>query len=110
MQTKNYDENAIAEQIVSALPAGIARQFSAERDTIRYAVRGEGLKLRTIVLSRESLRRLAEDPLREIKVEYLQRDLTRSAAQSSEFRYPRPHVMPKLPRGFRFALPMASVF
>ena len=38
------------------------RASSAERDTIRYAVRGEGIKLQKIVLKRPSLRRLATDP------------------------------------------------
>ncbi|HYH07606.1 MAG TPA: hypothetical protein VEK11_11165 [Thermoanaerobaculia bacterium] len=92
--TRKSDETTIAEQIVSILPAGVARQFSSERDTIRYAVRAEGLKLRTIVLSRKSLRKLAEDPAAAVKIEYLQRDLLATAEQRCEFRYPRPVVHP----------------
>ena len=85
----NTDETRIAEQIVSVLGDGVARACSAVRDSIRYAVRGEGLKLRTIVLRRASLRRLLEDPARDVKIEYLQRDLLASAGRRSEFRYPR---------------------
>ncbi len=85
-----YDETRMAEEIVSILPAGVAREFSAERDAIRYAVRADGMRLRTIVLNRASLRRLIDDPARDVKVEYLQRDLMESAARRSEFRYPRP--------------------
>src|SRR5829696_7721520 len=83
------DETRIAEKIVSIFPAGVARACSADRDTIRFAVRDAALKLRTIVLNRASLRRLINDPLRDVKIEYLQRDLAASAAKRAEFRYPR---------------------
>ena len=88
--SSKYDETRMAEEIVNVLPSGVAREFSAERDAIRYAVRADGMRLRTIVLSRASLRRLIDDPAREVKVEYLQRDLMEAAAHRSEFRYPRP--------------------
>ncbi|MFL6245340.1 MAG: hypothetical protein ACJ74H_04895 [Thermoanaerobaculia bacterium] len=97
MNNGKYDETRMAEEIVSILPAGVAREFSAERDAIRYAVRADGMRLRTIVLNRASLRRLIDDPARDVKVEYLQRDLMESAARRSEFRYPRPllHIVRK---------------
>ena len=91
-QTMKYDESRIAEEIVSVLPAGVARACSPERTSIRYAVRGEGMKLRTIVLNRDSLRRLVDDPHRDVKIEYLRRDLLRSADHRSEFSYPRPAI------------------
>jgi hypothetical protein len=102
------DETRVAEQIVGVLPSGVARALSAERQTIRYAVRGDGMKLRTIVLNRESLRRLIDDPLRDVKIEYLQRDLLAAAAQRSEFQYPRPHLHPVVGRAWPFALAIAS--
>jgi hypothetical protein len=106
-----YDEIRIAEEILSALPAGIARACSSERDVLRYAVRGEGLKLRSIVFRRESLRRLIEDPARAVKVEYLQRDLVACAGRRAEFRYPRLHVhVPQtFKRPFALNLPLASM-
>lgn len=91
---RKYDETSIAEEIVSVLPAGVARELSSERNVIRFAVREEGMKLRTIVLNRRSLRKLANDPLATIKIEYLKRDLLRSASQRREFVYPRPVVHP----------------
>ena len=84
-----YDESRIAEEIVSVLPAGVARACSPEKNTIRYTVRAAGMKLQTIVLSRASLRRLIDDPAREIKLEYLRRDLLLSASTRKEFSYPR---------------------
>lgn len=103
---RKADENQIAEEIVSVLPAGVAREFSMERNAIRFAVRDAELKLRTIVLKRDSLRKLADDPAGPIKIEYLQRDLLAAATQRTEFRYPRPvvhaSVTPVLPR-FAFA-------
>lgn len=88
-QTKKFDESRIAEEIVSVLPAGVARACSPEKDTIRYAVRAAGMKLKTIVLNRASLRRLMDDPARDVKLEYLRRDLLQSATVRKEFSYPR---------------------
>lgn len=84
-----FDESRIAEEIVSVLPAGVARACSPQRDAIRYTVRAAGMKLESIVLSRASLRRLIEDPARDVKIEYLKRDLLQSASRKGEFRYPR---------------------
>ena len=84
-----YDETRIAEEIVGVLGEGVARACSKERDSIRYTVRAEGMKLRTIVLSRRALRKLIDDPARDVKIEYLQRDLRESALRRGDFRYPR---------------------
>src|SRR5215213_1884242 len=90
MKTKKNDEVAVAEAIVSVLPAGsVARVCSDDRDSIRFAVRAEGLKLRCVVLRRDSLQRLQSDVTAPVKIEYLQRDLLRSAGRRSEFQYPR---------------------
>ena len=108
MNNTNTDEIRLAEQIVSVLPAGVVREFSSDRKSIRFAVRAGGLKLRTVVLNRISLKRLLQDEAREVKVEYLQRDLLRAAAQRAEFRYPRLHVHAPVARRFQFSLPLAS--
>ncbi len=110
--TKSNEEIRLAEEVVSILPAGVARACSADRSTIRFSVRGEGLKLRTIVFNRMSLRRLAQDPARPVKVEYLQRELMDCAERRTEFRYPRLHIHPSpaTRKGFPFGLPVASMF
>jgi len=109
-QSRMNDENRIAEEIVSVLPAGVARACSPEKHSIRYTVRGDDMKLRTIVFSRASLRRLLDDPAHEVKVEYLKRDLLDSAARLREFRYPRLHVhmAPVFPRRFALELPLTA--
>jgi hypothetical protein len=102
--TKKYDESHIADEIMSVLPAGIARAVSDDRGSLRFSVRAAGVKLRTIVFCRASLRRLVTDPLRAIKIEYLQRDLLRSAEKRAEFRYPRANrIAPKFSGRVRFA-------
>jgi hypothetical protein len=105
------DESRIAEEIVSVLPADVVRACSPEKHTLRYSVRADGMKLKTIVFNRESLRRLLDDPARSVKVEYLQRDLVRSAARRSDFRYPRLHIhaLPAMPRRFALGLPLVSM-
>jgi hypothetical protein len=109
--TMKYDETRLAEEIVSILPPGIARQCSPEKNTIRFSLRADGLKLRTIVFSRASLRKLIADPARTVKIEYLQRDILESATKRTDFRYPRLHIhlKPALPRRFSMALPLVSM-
>jgi hypothetical protein len=105
------DESRIADEIVSILPADIVRACSPEKHTIRYSVRAEGMKLKTVVFNRESLRRLLDDPDQAVKVEYLKRDLLESASRRKDFRYPRLHIhaIPVMPRRFALGLPAASM-
>lgn len=107
MTKKRFDETRIAEEIVSVLPAGVARDLSAEPGTLRYSVCGDGMKLRKITLRRSSLRRLASDPARAIKIEYLRRDLERAATVRSEYSYPRPQLHPRA-QITGFMMPLAS--
>jgi len=88
----NPEEARLAAEIVSVFDPAALRACSPERDVIRYAVRSRGLKLRTIVLDRDALRRLLESADGAVKIEYLKRDLLRSATQRTEYRYPRPSV------------------
>ena len=89
------NEMNVAEEIVSVLPDGsVARVCSDDRDAIRYAVRSADFRLREIILRRSSLRRLIEDPARAVKIEYLQRDLLRTASRRASYEYPRPnHIL-----------------
>jgi len=86
---KTNEETRVAEEIVSVLPADVARLCSDDRDSIRYAVRGLGLKLRSVVFSRRALLNLLTDPAGPVKIEYLQRDLLQSAPRRAEYEYPR---------------------
>lgn len=88
--TKDAQELNVAEEILSVLPAGsFMRVCSDDRETLCYAVRAAGLKLRQITLSRASLRRLVNDPQSAIKIDYLRRDIERSAKRREAFQYPR---------------------
>jgi hypothetical protein len=88
--SRHTQELHLAHEIVSVLPQGsIVRVCSDDRDAIRFAVRAAGMKLREVVLSRASLRKLIDDPARTVKVEYLQRDLERISARRAAYQYPR---------------------
>ena len=91
--SRNIDEARLAAEIVAVLPEGVVRLCSDDRDAIRYTIRASGLKLRSVVLRRAALRKLLTDPARSVKVDYLRRDLERSAMHLAEFRYPRPRVV-----------------
>ncbi len=90
--TRNLAETRLAEEIVSVLEPAALRACSDEREVIRYAVRSATLKLRSVVLSRRALRHLINDPQGAVKIEYLKRDLLRSASHRLEYFYPRPSV------------------
>jgi hypothetical protein len=81
-------EREIANEILQVLP-GAPRVQSEDRDTITYALpTAFGLKLATIVFAKRSLRKLEVDPARDVKIDYLQRDLIRCAKRRTEYRYP----------------------
>ena len=86
---RKTDETKLADEIVGVLDPAVVRICSEVRDAIRYAVRGKSLKLRSILLRRDALRKLLTDPARSVKIEYLKRDLLRAAMHRLEFRYPR---------------------
>jgi hypothetical protein len=110
MNTTATHELQTAEEIVSVLPAGSwMRLCSDERDMIRYAVRAPELALRSVVLSRASLRKLMADPTGAVKVEYLQRELLEAAPHRAEFRYPRAVRRPAAAPEVGAPAPRASV-
>lgn len=83
-------EIEMAREVVAPI-ADVARpDCVAEEDgTIRVQLRAApGWRLSSIIFSREGLRRLWEDPNRDVKVEYLQKDIARMARTRREYRYP----------------------
>ena len=108
---ETLEEIRMAEEIVSVLPTGVVRAVCDDPDAIRYSVCAEDMKLKTIVLRRTSLRRLIADPARLVKLDYLQRDLLKSARRRAEYRYPRPAPAPSksgIRRKLTFGLRIAS--
>lgn len=79
----------MARLILGVIPTQVEVQ-AEDRDVIRYRVRrGFGWKLSSIVFSKASLLKLAHDPKRDVKIEYLRRDIVNTATQRFEYRYPR---------------------
>lgn len=83
-------ERELAEEIVEGLHELPVTITGEDEHTIQLAIkRREGWKLSAVVLSKGSLRRLAIDPLRIIKLDYLVRDILRSVSRRSRYTYPR---------------------
>ena len=99
--TRKSEETKLAEEIIGVLDADAVRLCSSDRRSIRFAIRSAAMKLRSIVLSRSSLRRLLTDPLGAIKIEYLKRDIRRAAGNRMEYAYPRPAVRSRVEIGDR---------
>ena len=85
---KTMDETKLAEEIVSVVDGRVVRVCSDDRENVRFAIRGP-MKLGSVVLGRAALRRLLHDRDGAVKIEYLQRDILRSAEQRGEYVYPR---------------------
>jgi hypothetical protein len=101
---KISSEQEIALAILSALPAGSTRLVCDDQETLRYSVAAAGFKLRLIVFRKESLRTLQNDPAREIKIEYLARDIVRSGKRRFDYIYPRTIRIPVSLRSRRGSL------
>jgi hypothetical protein len=86
----NTLEMQLAREVIAPIVGGTPAACIAEQDgTIRCELRGgPGCKLSSVVFSCEGLRRLQTDPDREVKIEYLQRDIARAARSRTEYRYP----------------------
>jgi hypothetical protein len=90
MRIQRDSTERVAAAIVGILSAVALRVDCAmECDAICYAVRSRSLKLRSIVLNRGALRRLLTAANGAVKIEYLKRDLLRTAVHRAEYRYPR---------------------
>src|SRR4051812_688757 len=99
--TRTMEETKLAEEIVGTLDADAVRVCSDDRDSIRFAIRSAGMKLRSIVLRRWALRRLLSDPTGPVKIEYLQRELRNAAPHRVEYAYPRKSIVRRdLPAAF----------
>ena len=87
---KKTAEATLAEELVRSLPDMPAAELVGDdSQTVRFRVRQAGWKLATIVFSKRALRKLLNDPIREVKVEYLRRDILRSALRRVSYSYPR---------------------
>ena len=96
------EETKLAEEILAVLPQGsVARFCSDDQESLRFAVQAAGLKLRSVVFRRSSLRRLLTDAVRAVKIDYLRRDLLRNASRRVEYRYPRLSHLVEIVRGQR---------
>lgn len=84
------NEIRLALDILEPLTKGaIAELLGEDDDTLRFRIpRRIDWRLRVVVLSKRALRNLATDPAMEVKIEYLRRDMQRTAPHRAEYRYP----------------------
>lgn len=86
---KTTAEVKLAEEIVGVLPAGsVARVLSPEKDSICFRIRSASVKLHTVRFRRESLRRLSAEEDRDVKIEYIKRELLAAAEHRGEYHFP----------------------
>lgn len=78
----------VAARIMEVIPFDRIELESTDDETLRYTVKEPNWRLTSIVFLRRSLRRLAADPDRAIKIAYLQRDLQWSTTGRRSFVYP----------------------
>lgn len=85
--TETTLEKELADQVLAPLEH---EQWCEDERTIRIRIKKEpGWKLSSFIFSKRALRKLFSDPNREVKLEYLRRDIARQARARREYRYPR---------------------
>lgn len=85
MATETTLEMEVAEAVLEPLPQ---QTWTEDAETIRFRIRKPGWKLSSVIFSKRALRKLLSDPNREVKLEYLRRDIARLARSRREYRYP----------------------
>ena len=85
------EEMTLAREVVRfLLGRRIDESQVADEETISFSVdRRPGWRLASIIFSRSALRKLVADPEKAVKLEYIRRDLVRTASSREEYRYPR---------------------
>ena len=85
------EEVNVAQEVVRfLLGKNFAEKMRGDAETIAFEIDARpGWKLRSVVFSRNALRHLAIDPDRDVKLDYLRRDLLKAAPHRAEYRYPR---------------------
>lgn len=82
-------ERRMIRRVIEALAPARVEIANETADRIELEVDGAGWMLARISLGREALERLVDDPLREVKLSYLVRDILRSAPKCARWAYPR---------------------
>lgn len=82
--------NRVAQEIVSVLEPELVTRTEEFPDRIQFRIaKRETSELRRVILARESLERLDHDPHRDVKIEYLRRELASVAGTRRTWAYPR---------------------
>lgn len=81
-------EWALAKELVEGLGPETV-ETGEDRDHILVRIRKRGWRLTKLIFSKASLRRLASDQQRDVKIEYLERDIARLAPRRATYAYPR---------------------
>lgn len=87
---KSQSPYDIACQILSFLPPGAWELDHEDSGVLRFAIQAgsDEWKLELVLFSRISLQHLEADPLRTIKIDYLQRDIRNAASHRRTYAYP----------------------
>jgi hypothetical protein len=78
----------VAMRILEVIPYDRFELESETDEVLRYRLRDPDWKLVSVIFMKKSLRRLAADPHRDVKLRYLQNDLAWSTRQRQIFTYP----------------------
>lgn len=80
----------LVHEILSAVPAGAVSRLEDYPDRIQVRIVPlAGDRLQRVILGRESLEKLDGDPQRDVKVEYLKRELALAVSSRRIWAYPR---------------------
>lgn len=86
------ETHELVDELLRGFPSDAALIATEDDETIAYSLMNapRDWKLRRIVFVKDSLRKLAHDADRDVKIDYIRRDLFRAATRRRQYVYPRP--------------------
>lgn len=86
-----YRCSRIAREIISVIPNELISRFEEFPDRLQFRIaqNHDGWQVQRVILARESLEKLDGDPSRDVKIEYLKRELANAARTRRVWTYPR---------------------
>lgn len=86
----SYTTHRLAQEIISVFPEELILRTEEFPDRIQFRIgKCDGLELQRVIFGRQSLERLDRDPNRDVKIDYLRRELANAARTRRTWSYPR---------------------
>jgi hypothetical protein len=88
MPVVTSEEMRVAEQLLARIAPERGELVCDDDHILSFRVSRDGWRLSRLIFSRQSLRKLADDPMGRVKLDWLAHDITRSATRRRSYVFP----------------------